>query len=291
MEDRSNVEKVVITPNMAKLWLSYSKGNRNISKARVNQLVNDIKRGDFAITNDMIVFAQDGTLINGHHRLTACIEANMDITCYVMYGASLDMIGKIDIGKSRDMRDTLKMYNIQFGTNYAYETECTSCAKLLITYHKTNGLFNNAHDKIWRNSPMEVLDFIKRNYENLKRAAMIVHSKKGFRNDLRYPTAHVCAVYVAFEVLRCLGDLEYKINQFYEDITSQIGLEPNTIQYALLRSMRMFTKRTSDKDRCEMFLLALHAIKYYVTSNKSILRIRITEEERQTLAQYAKYII
>lgn len=98
----------VITPEIAKFWLNSNvENNRKISRCRVDQLVQDIKAGRWHITGQPIIISNN-RLIDGQHRLTAVVQANMPITTLVVYGVEESAFEFIDIGKPRSLNDTLR---------------------------------------------------------------------------------------------------------------------------------------------------------------------------------------
>lgn len=77
-----------ITPKMAEKLLSYNRGNRRIQPEHVAQIANDIKEGYWAVNAQPISFTRnpftlgpDDTtrLLNGQHRLRACVKAGIEI--------------------------------------------------------------------------------------------------------------------------------------------------------------------------------------------------------------------
>lgn len=71
--------EVMVTPALAEKWLKTSKGNRTIRKSQVAKLRGDMEQGRFLYNGDRISFFPDGTLFDGHHRLTACVESGVPI--------------------------------------------------------------------------------------------------------------------------------------------------------------------------------------------------------------------
>lgn len=78
------IEQRVIDPALAAEWLATSRGNRTLSRGRVGALVSAIQAGQWAVSPDAIAFAGQH-LANGHHRLTACVEAGRSISAIVQW--------------------------------------------------------------------------------------------------------------------------------------------------------------------------------------------------------------
>lgn len=120
MKDSGKAVKMTITPDMAKKMLAKSRPNRNIRTALLARLVKDIKTGNWRITGETIIFDDEGYLIDGQHRLQACIEADIPIMTYVvMGGISTDAIFYTDIGAAKSPGDALSMMGVSSGNTVA----------------------------------------------------------------------------------------------------------------------------------------------------------------------------
>ena len=104
------ITKVKITPDMARDLLTKNTHNRPINRLKVSNMVADIKAGRFELTHQPIGIAEDGELVDGQHRLTAVVEADMPVEMFVAYNAPRST--KIDIGIVRDQRTSLFMAGI-----------------------------------------------------------------------------------------------------------------------------------------------------------------------------------
>ncbi len=67
----SNVQ--TITPNLAKVWLTRNTHNRPMSAAVVKKYTKYMLEGQWRLNGEAIIFADDGSLMSGQHRLQACI--------------------------------------------------------------------------------------------------------------------------------------------------------------------------------------------------------------------------
>jgi len=101
-----NITKTVITPEVAKTILEKNTKNRPINKVHVANLVNEMKSGRWLINGDTICMNGD-TLIDGQHRLTACIEANFSMEAIVVSDLKSDAFVTKDCGRRRSTADVL----------------------------------------------------------------------------------------------------------------------------------------------------------------------------------------
>ena len=95
-----NVEE--ITPELAAAWVEKNlKNNRPLSPSRADKLAADITNGDWILNGQAIIFDEDGALVNGQHRLEACIRSGKPITSVAVRGVDRLAFLSIDTGQSR----------------------------------------------------------------------------------------------------------------------------------------------------------------------------------------------
>ena len=76
-----------ITPEKAKAWLEINKGRLRLAhhnQTHVDRLVKEMTSGNWRWTVHSIKLAKDGTLLDGMHRLLACIEADKPLWVFVI---------------------------------------------------------------------------------------------------------------------------------------------------------------------------------------------------------------
>lgn len=98
-----------ITPKLAAQLLKKNNINRKIRERKVNRLVETIRSGQWKVNGESICIAEDGTLLNGQHRLTAVMVSKTPIVTLVARGLSKDVMPTIDIGNPRTAADHLRM--------------------------------------------------------------------------------------------------------------------------------------------------------------------------------------
>ena len=100
------VELVIITPLIAKAMLEIcNHRDRPLSPSRVKNIAAAIQRGEWCTNSDCIAFDVKGNRINGQHRLTAIIEANMPVPVLVGYNFPERAFMTTDIGAKRTSAD------------------------------------------------------------------------------------------------------------------------------------------------------------------------------------------
>lgn len=103
-----NVETKLITPEMAECMLKFNDNNRSLRTNHVNQLAEEMKGGRWKPNGESIKMSED-RLLDGQHRLKACIQAATPFESVVVTGLNESTFDTIDVGKSRTHRDTLSV--------------------------------------------------------------------------------------------------------------------------------------------------------------------------------------
>ncbi len=108
------VEVRTITPMQAETMLGYSKTkNRTLNKSLVKQLADDMAGGRYMMNGETVIISNSGDVIDGHHRLTACIKANVPFQTVVVSGVPADVMTTIDTGDGRDRADVLQFAGVK----------------------------------------------------------------------------------------------------------------------------------------------------------------------------------
>ena len=100
-----NIEMTTITPPMATLFLANNVSNRKLNKHHVDFLADQMLTGKWQKNGQTIVIADDGTLMDGQHRLNAIIKANVPAELGLCTGVPKTAMPTIDNGKSRSTSD------------------------------------------------------------------------------------------------------------------------------------------------------------------------------------------
>ena len=109
----------IITPVEAEALLAKNLSNRKVSSAHVKALVNALKTGAWMTNGDAIRIDRNGTLLDGQHRLLACIEANTPIEVLLVTGLDPEVMSTIDCGRKRTVGDTLQIRGVPNANNIA----------------------------------------------------------------------------------------------------------------------------------------------------------------------------
>lgn len=156
-----NYCEMMVTPELAKEWLSKNSVNRGINKYRAKQYAYDMETGRWQLNGEAIKIYEDGTLADGQHRLTAIVMYGKAVKMCVITGVPKD-ISVQDRGRVRNTTDSMIIEG--FPRELANNRN-VALAKLHYAV-TTNGTHNNVSDGM-------VKDFLLRNEENVLSVQMV----------------------------------------------------------------------------------------------------------------------
>lgn len=158
----------MVTPELARQYLLTNKINRPVNDRNYEKLVSDMKRQNFKVTGEPIQFCQNGTLLNGQHRLLAIVETGVTLSINIVRGLDPEAFKFIDTGKKRNASDVLGI------EGFANPQRMAAMAVFIKNYK--SGLIRDKNSLGVTNS--DVLDFVKNNSEK-----MIESCKYGFNKE------------------------------------------------------------------------------------------------------------
>lgn len=111
-----SVERV--TPHMAEQWLTKNTANRTIRRQVVGKYARDMGTGDFIENGSSVCFAEDGTLLDGQHRLAAIVESQATVWLLVVRNLQMSTQDTMDDLAKRTLGDTFGFHGVA-GANSA----------------------------------------------------------------------------------------------------------------------------------------------------------------------------
>lgn len=113
---------VTVTPDMAAEWLEKNTNNRILNNHRVRRYAEDMASGNWRVTGDAIRFSKSGKLLDGQHRLWACVEADAEFQTVVYTGLPEDSQILMDQGMARSKGSQLTLRGYKHGALLASAT-------------------------------------------------------------------------------------------------------------------------------------------------------------------------
>lgn len=102
------VRLMLVEPAAAAEWLGKNRdNNRPVSRSRVRQYAADMRRGKWLLSNDMVAFDCAGRLVNGQHRLHACVAAGAGFLTLVAWNLPDESMLSLDSGRKRSTDDNM----------------------------------------------------------------------------------------------------------------------------------------------------------------------------------------
>lgn len=106
------VKRLTITPQMAEEFLKCNSCNRRLSNSSVNTLARQMTNGTFQFNGDAIRFSAEGVLLDGQHRLTACVLSGIPFDTLVVFGLPASAQDTVDYGRKRTVADTMGLRKV-----------------------------------------------------------------------------------------------------------------------------------------------------------------------------------
>lgn len=104
-----NINLVTMTPQQAAKLLGSNPSNRNLRPRLVEAYARDMTNGLWQSNGDAIRLNGDGSLIDGQHRLSACVKSGVSFETILISGLPSDVRATIDGGAKRSHGDRLAM--------------------------------------------------------------------------------------------------------------------------------------------------------------------------------------
>ncbi len=127
-----------VTPDLAAEWLTNNPQNRNIRASHVKRIARDMLSGRWQLNGDTIRFNCDGSLIDGQHRLSACVMSGVSFQSMIVRGLDSNVRKTIDDGARRTHGDRLAMTGTKHATTVSAALKLiTSLARGVANYQST----------------------------------------------------------------------------------------------------------------------------------------------------------
>jgi hypothetical protein len=228
----------LITPEYAARWLENKASNRPLAESRWYRYAIDMIEGRWELNGETIIIGSDGRLIDGQHRLKACVESGVSFWSMVTVGAAPESFHTIDTGGVRTAADLGYIAGIQGAAGIM------SAAGLLASYSK--GILDKSKKARMKPTKSEVVAFALAHKDGLIEAGV---NANGRARAFLHPSILIFAYYL---FIRQNSELAAS---FFQDLHEGSNLEESS---AVLRLRnRLIDNRSSKRKLGRLELIAL----------------------------------
>lgn len=245
MQSTVKVKQEEVTPERARQWLQQNRRNRRVRETKVATYARDMANGNWTTDVSAICFAEDGTLINGQHRLLAVVESGATIRFVVMRGTPMDAMKTMDSGVRRTTGDALSLR----GERYALVL--ASVARLAMQ-HQTGTIQASYRKQDF--SSTEIIDFIGEHPDLRDWARIAVHLRS--RLQIR-PSICGAAGWTIAQVAP-----QNQVETFFDSLYERTELKKGSPVLALdyrLRQLQLQRARVDRRAELGLYIMAWNA--------------------------------
>ena len=107
--ESATVSRMEITPSIAADWIARNTRNRPVRQAMVMRYSEDMAARRWRVNGSTVVMSDKGNILDGQHRLLACIRSGASFTTFVASGVPEEAFVTIDSGISRKFSDVVSI--------------------------------------------------------------------------------------------------------------------------------------------------------------------------------------
>lgn len=159
-KSRISSEEELITPIKAEEWLNRNTHNRPLHNSLVSKYADEMKRKQWVLNGEAIIFDYNGVLLDGQHRLWACIESQSNFQSVVTRGVAPEGFVTIDTGSKRSNSDVLAIAGISTDLVKTLGAAATICISYQRGVIKSHGSGTRKDGNVSRT---DVLNYVNKN--------------------------------------------------------------------------------------------------------------------------------
>ena len=256
------MDTLTITPEMASKFLENAyNANRLINQSAVEDYAADMRSGIWDENGQTLSFAPDGRVLNGHHRLWACVMSGVPFTTGVAYNVNPKTFSTMDVGHSKRSAGDM-IYISGTKKNYKY----IAAASLLCLRYNSDTVMRRK-----KYAPREVLEYFNA-HPTLEE--YVAAARKGGKGGVgTYATPLGACTYLASVKYR------QRAFDFLDSLHSGADLAKGSPVLALRnRLMRSGEQRTIQTTAEERFGLIIMGWNAYI-ENRELTRMQLWAEK------------
>jgi hypothetical protein len=236
---------MMVTPQLAQQWLERNVHNRPLSDITVIAYALDMLEGRWQYNGAAIQFDSSGKLIDGQHRLKACVEAGVPFQAIVVFDLPPEAMRTIDIGKPRTSGHIAQLEGAQ-------NAACACAVAGLVILHQRHGI-RHMNDPRCQPTKTQVVETVGK----LPGLDAAVAQAKLLARKIAAPRLVGFCWYVFAEQNRKLAD------RFFNELASGLSLSPTNPVYHLRERLLADRQAKAKLQQLEVVALFFKAWIYY----------------------------
>ena len=265
---------VTITPDVAAEWLEGHVNFRKMNDRKVDQFAAEMAAGNWRLDGAAIRFNKGGDLLDGQHRLMACVTAGVSFTTVVIKGVDESTLPTMDTGTPRKLSDFLAYKNVpnavqvqavvSLGWRYEHPTPSGAPRMIKGTVDEMLAWHDEAPDVQWA-------------VRQANRASKSCRCR-------------ATALAVSLMAARKLGWPIEALEPFVDDVCSDIQTDETSPALAFRRFFQQQAMNKSAMDPDKAFAYTIKALAAYLNQTPiKILSVRFYGSSKETWPTLPKY--
>ena len=255
------IQVVTIYPNDALALLESTDESiqRKIKRPQVRFLKKQLEDGKWVVDGNTIKIDKHGNVIDGRHRLTACVESGIPLKTYIVRGLDTDVIKVLDRGiATRTLADVLA---IDYGITHKYTNAVVSVANFCYSFDIGNygmaGARNAATGGNNRPMALDSVDFLnwtKNNPDIFQFTAEAMNVRAP--GDKLVDPKLFCGLYwllkkreTGFGLLLPQSEYSHLVDKFFAGVSTGVGYDEKSVILRLRRRLMSHYGKNKDKEK------------------------------------------
>jgi hypothetical protein len=256
-----------ITPEQAQAMLDKNQNNRPLKQASIKRYASAMVEGKWALNGQGIILDGNDNLLDGQHRLHACVRAGVSFTTLVVRGVVReDAFSTMDTGRNRTPADILAMLG-----SIEYKATATAI-RMLISYFRS---INNVAGKKDDIEPYEVAAFFEEHPE-IEKAAELSGSFGSKLKPILAPSVVIATAYLALTN----GHGQNEVKTFFTKLRDGTGLEQGNPIFTLRERMQREAREKRRGDAFMRVMITIRAFNAHV-ENRQLRQLRVLDAENK----------
>ena len=272
-----------ITPQLAEIYLGKNTHNRNIRKPVVGKYANDMENGFWNFDGAPIRFADDGTLLDGQHRLHAIIKSNKAIDLLVVRGLKKETQATMDIGSVRQAGHFLQINGVKNANCIAsFIRGYIAMENGAVTFYSDNTSDGGSKISVQgakvRNRIISTMEIVDKYYTNTPLYNEIATFSRSLCNkSYSLMNASVIGAYMCFLHINKKYDILY-LNSFFSEILGISNTTNSTCRLLYDKLMKLKTSKNFKINGSEFMACMVKVFNCYV-DNIELKKIIIKDDD------------